>query len=879
MIKRLLLILILFLGCVRLSAQIQGVVVDADSGDPLPYLNVYYEGKGVGTITDIDGNYSISSHPGWTKLTFSMVGYRTQVITVSSKTTRLDVKMKPDLVLDEVVIKPKKEKYSRKNNPAVELMKKVVNAKKANNLEENDFYHYDKYQKITFSLNNITQDSLKESSLFKKYPFFRDQVEVCEVTGKNILPISVDETVSEKIYRKDPRSEKTIIKGLNSSGVNELFNTGDMLSTVLKDVFQDINIYQDRFRFLQYPFDSPVSNAGIGFYRYYIMDTLMVERDKCFHLTFVPNNSQDFGFTGHLYILADSTYRVKKCVMNLPKKSDINFVDHMIINQVFTELPTGEWVLSEDDMLCELSYLKKLLGSFQVRRTTRYSDFGFDEVPERIFKRKGDEIKDINAMMRDDKFWEEYRPTQLTKSESEMDQFVDNLSKIKGFKYIIFVAKAFIENFVETGSKDHPSKVDIGPINTMISSNYIDGLRLRASAQTTANLNPHLFLRGYYAYGFKDEKSKYKGEVEYSFVKKEYLPREYPINSLTFSYSYDNMLPSDKFMGTDKDNVFTSFKVCTVDQYNYERTASVKYELEQTNGLKTTFMIKHSNYEPCGKLFYRTMEGEAQLQQDIQQGSLSGTEWIASPYNVHDFSVAEATVALRYAPGETFVNTKQRRLPVNLDAPVFTLQHTLGLKGVLGSDYTYNMTEVGLYKRFWMSSWGNIDAHLKGGIQWNKVPFPLLIMPAANLSYIIQEETFSLINNMEFLNDRYASLDVSWNMQGKLFNRIPLLKKLKWREFIGVKCLWGQLTDKNNPFLAQNANDPDLMLFPGHYDAAGVYHTSSYVMDPKKPYIEISAGIHNIFKLLHVEYVRRLNYNELPTANKWGIRFMIRTVF
>ena len=278
-------------------------------------------------------------------------------------------------------------------------------------------------------------------------------------------------------------------------------------------------------------------------------------------------------------------------------------------------------------------------------------------------------------------------------------------------------------------------------------------------------------------------------------------------------------------------------------------------------------------------VFLNAMNKFMNMRGMLVEGSLSGTEWIASPYNVHDFSVAEATVALRYAPGETFVNTKQRRLPVNLDAPVFTLQHTLGLKGVLGSDYTYNMTEVGLYKRFWMSSWGNIDAHLKGGIQWNKVPFPLLIMPAANLSYIIQEETFSLINNMEFLNDRYASLDVSWNMQGKLFNRIPLLKKLKWREFIGVKCLWGQLTDKNNPFLAQNANDPDLMLFPGHYDAAGVYHTSSYVMDPKKPYVEISAGIHNIFKLLHVEYVRRLNYNELPTANKWGIRFMIRTVF
>lgn len=879
MIKRLFFLFVLCLGVVKLSAQIKGVVTDSETGDPIPYLNVYYDGKGVGTITDIDGQYTISVHPGWTKLTFSMVGYGTEVRNVSVNTKKLDVKMKPDLVLDEVIVKPKKEKYSRKNNPAVEMMKKVVAAKKLNDLGVNDFYHYNKYQKITFSLNNITTDSLRESNLFKKYPFFRDQVEVCEVTGKNILPISVDETVTEKLYRKEPHDEKTIVKGINSTGVNELFNTGDMLSTVLKDVFQDINIYQDRFRFLQYPFDSPISNAGINFYKYYIMDTVMVEREKCFHLTFVPNNSQDFGFTGHLYILADSTYRVNKCVMNLPKKTDINFVDNMIIEQKFGQLSTGEWVLMEDDMLCEMSYLKKLLGSFQVRRQTRYSDFGFDEIPAKIFKKKGAEIKDVNAMMRDDSFWKEYRPTELTKSEDNMDSFVDNLSKIKGFKYIMFVAKAFIENFVETGVKGKPSKVDIGPINTMISSNYIDGLRLRASAQTTANLNPHLFLRGYYAYGFKDEKSKYKAEVEYSFNKKEYLPREYPINSLTVSYSYDNMLPSDKFMGTDKDNVFTSFKVTTVDQYNYERTASVKYELEKESGLKTTLMLKHTNLEACGKLFYRTMAQENQLQQALATGELTGTDWVRSPYNTRDFSLAEATLAFRYAPGETFVNTKQRRLPINLDAPVFTLQHTLGLKGILGSDYTYNMTEISLYKRWWLSSWGNIDTSIKGGIQWNKVPFPLLIMPAANLSYIIQNETFNLINNMEFLNDRYASLDVSWNLQGKIFNRIPLLKKLKWREFIGIKCLWGTLTDKNNPLLPQNANDSELMLFPGHYDAAGNFHTSSYVMDPKKPYVEVSAGIHNIFKLLHVEYVRRLNYNELPTASKWGIRFMIRTVF
>lgn len=858
-------------------AQIHGTVVDSETGDPIPYLNIYYDGKGMGTITDMEGRYSIEYHSGWNELTFSMVGYTTQVIKVSAQTRELNIKMRSDLMLEEVIVKPKKEKYSRKNNPAVELMKKVIASKKKTNLEQNDFYRYNKYQKITLAVNNITADSLRESWLFKKYPFFRDQVEVCDVTNKNILPLSIDETVSEKVYRKEPHSEKTYIRGINSGGVNELFSTGDMLTTVLKDVFQDIDIYQDRFRFLQYPFDSPVSEAGINFYKFYIMDTVYVDKEKCFHLSFVPNNPQDFGFTGHLYILADSTYRVKESQLNLPKKTDINFVDNMIIDQKFGELPTGEWVLLEDDMLCELSYLKKVLGSYQVRRTMRYFDFSFDPIPESMFKRKEKEIKDVNAMMRNEMYWSQYRQEELTKSETRMGSFVDDLTKIKGFKYIIFVLKALIENFVETSTPD--SKVDIGPINTIISSNYIDGLRLRGSLQTTAKLHPHLFLKGYYAYGFKDQKSKYMGEVEYSFNKKEYLPREYPKNSLTLTYQYDNMLPSDKFISTDKDNVFTALKVCSVDQYNYERKATLKYEREREFGLKTTAMFRHANYEPCGELFYRTMAGESALQSALNRQELAGQKWVKSPFNTHDITVTEMSFGLRYAPGETFVNTKQRRLPVNLDAPEFTLQHTLALKGVLGGDYTYNMTEASAYKRFWLSSWGNIDVYLKGGIQWNKVPFPLLIMPAANLSYIIQDETFNLINNMEFLNDRYASLDVSWNMQGKLFNRIPLLKKLKWREFIGVKCLWGTLTDKNNPFLEQNRYDNTLMMFPGHYDMNGVYQYSSNVMDPKKPYVEITAGIHNIFKLLHVEYVRRLNYNELPTANKWGVRLMIRTVF
>ena len=848
-------LLFLLLGCcISVSAQnIQGVVTDSLTNEPIPYLSVFYEGKGVGSITDNDGNYKVETRKGWNKLTFSAVGYVTKVVNIIPGVTKnLNVRMRPDdIMLDEVVVKPKREKYSRKNNPAVELMKKVIAHKKNNKLSENDYYQYNKYQKITMSLNDVTPEML-ERGMYKKMPFLKDQIELCEETNKFILPISVDETASQKIYRKHPKSEKTIIKGMSSTGVNELFATGDMLSTVLKDVFTDVNIYDNDIRLLQYPFISPISSSdAISFYKFYIMDTTFVDKDKCFHLTFVPNNSQDFGFTGHLYVLADSSYTVKKCTMNLPKKSGVNFVDNMDIIQEFEQLPNGEWVLKTDDMIVEMT-LMKIMQGFQIRRTTRYSDYAFDELPQQLFKRKGAEIKEADAMMRGDDFWNQYRPVPLTQTESSMDMLVKRLEQMPGFKYVIFVLKAFIENFVETGTKEHPSKVDIGPVNTMISNNYIDGLRLRMSAQTTANLNPHLFFKGYYAYGFKDHRSKYMGEVEYSFNKKEYLPREFPKNSITFSYQYDVMSPTDKFLKTDKDNVFVSFKTSTVDQMSYVRNIALKYENETQFGLKTTVEVKHSTDEPTGGLAYITNDDQKTLVPEIQ--------------------TMEASLAFRYAPGETFVNTKQRRIPVSFDAPVFTLSHTAGFKGVLGGEYNYNLTEIGLYKRFWFSSWGKIDMFVKGGAQWNKVPFPLLIMPAANLSYILQRETFNLINNMEFLNDRYASLDVSWDLNGKIFNRIPLLKKLKWREAIGFKMLYGHLTDKNNPM--KHPGDSELFLFPTRDG-----RPTSFVMDPKTPYMECSVGIHNIFKILHIDYVRRLNYLDHPDANKWGVRFMVMMTF
>lgn len=851
--KKILILFLLVLSQVAGAQTITGVVVEEATGDTIPFPSVQYKKERIATSGNVNGRFSVKRLNG-EKLTFSAVGYQELTILIGPNTpSEMRITLKTDTKqLKGVTVKSKRSKYSRKNNPAVELMKRVIAAKKRTDLANHDYYQFNKYQKITLAINDIKPSELENEKL-KNKKWLLNQIETCPYNNKLILPLSVDETVTQNIYRKDPKTEKSIIMGQNSSGVNDLIETGDILNSVLKDVFTDVDLYDDQIRLLQYPFTSPIGKDAIAFYRYYIVDTVYVDRDKCFHLQFLPNNQQDFGFRGELWILADSTLHVKRCNLTLPKKSDVNFVDNLQIIQEYTRLPEGEWALTTDDMFVEMS-IAKFLSKAIVIRTTRMSDYAFDELPDKLFKGKTKVLHEANARMRDETFWDKYRSVELTKSESSMDAFINNLSQQKAFKYIIFGVKAFIENFVETGSQNHPSKVDIGPINTLISSNFIDGVRTRISAQTTANLNPHWFLSGYYARGWDSRKDYYKGELTYSFNKKEYLPREFPKRTLTFTSTYDVCSPSDKFMHTDKDNVFTALKWTTVDKMMFYNRQQLSFEREEEWGFRTTISLKTEENEACGNLLFKPL-------------SMVGNEDAMN--GPGKFRTTEARIEFRYAPGETFINTKQRRLPVNLDAPVFTLSHTTGIKGVLGGDYNYNFTEASIYKRLWLNSWGKIDILAKGGIQWNKVPYPLLIMPAANLSYIINDETFNLINNMEFLNDRYASLDVSWDMNGKLFNRIPLLKKLKWREWLEIKCLWGTLTDKNNPTLAANAGDHTLMEFP----------EGSYIMNSKRPYIELIAGIHNIFKIIHIQYVHRLNYNHLPTATKNGVRLMVRLTF
>ena len=832
---------------VSINAQITGEIVDKD-GYAIPYASAMYKGHHIATASDMNGAFTIERNEGWT-LTISSVGFRSQTIKIDASTpSHLKIVLKEDSKsLNEVIVKSKRARYSRKDNPAVALMRRVIAAKSKTHLDNHDYYQFNKYQKITLSMNDLQPKDL-ETGMFKKSSWLLDQIETSPYNNKLILPLSVDETVTQHVYRKNPKTEREIVMGQKTEGINKVIQTGEIINTLLKDIFTDVDIYDDYVRLLQYPFTSPIGKTAISFYRYYIQDTVYVDRDLCYHINFIPNNQQDFGFRGDLYVLADSTLHVKKCTMTIPARSDVNFVENMKIEQEYTRLSDGDWVLTKDDMFAELK-LNKLFNKLLVVRTTRLSDYAFDELPNKLFKGKAKVRHEADAMIRDEAFWEQYRTVDLTRGETSMNSFIHKMQQSKGYKWVIFGVRAFLENYVETGSTNTPSKFDIGPVTTMVSSNFVDGLRFRLSGRTTANLNKHWFWSGYYAYGSKSHKHYYSSEVTYSLNKKKNLPFEFPQRNITFETSYDIMSPSDKFLRHNKDNIFMAFRTQKVQQMYFYNRQKLSFDYETDWGFSFNTSLKAESNEPTGNLVFKRMPASSQILTDPVVDKIRTTE---------------LAIGIRYNPGQTYMNTKQRRWPVNLDSPEFKLSHTMGLSNVLGGQYQFNRTELGVYKRFWMGSWGYVDTHLNGGIEWNKVPFPLLIMPPVNLSFFEHENTFSMMKNMEFLNDRYAFWSVAWDLNGKILNRLPLVKHLKWREYVAFKGMWGTLTDKNNPrLLTQNATDELLFELP----------STTQLMDKKVPYMELVVGVHNIFKFFAIDYVHRFNYNDVPGTKKNGIRF------
>ncbi len=842
----------IFLSHAQSFTSASGIVKDSITGEPLPFVSVYFDGSTIGAMTDDNGTFTLQNNQGYTKLAADSLGYDTKFIDLKpgKKNDNLEVLLKPTAFeISEVVVKPKREKYTRKDNPAVELIKKVIAHKNDNRIEAKPEYQTEVYEKLSLSLDNFNPN-LDKNKFLKKFKFIKNYLDTSEFNGKPILTVSVRENLSDFYYRKSPKAEKTIVRAKRMQGIDKTLDDGGGITSNLEEIFKSINIFDNNIPILLNRFVSPLSSTlATTYYHYYIMDTLDVGGDKCVDLAFVPANSESYGFTGRLYITLDGNYAVKKVLLNTPANINLNWVDKLRIEQEFKQMPDSTWVLDQENTFVNF-YVVKGTQQLYAHQLRNYDNYNFNvQNADSVFGLLGALHVLPEATAQPDTFWTHNRPIPLKEKEDALKDLLGQLRKVPAFNAIIKTAEILITGYIPTANDKKVTKFDFGPMNTTFSANHLEGFRMRVGGMTTANLNPYWFASGYLAYGTNDRKIKYNLKLTHSFTKKEYHEGENPVNNLSFIQEYDVYTPGQDFLFTSKDNIFVAWKVGEpVTKMQYIRKSVLQYEKEWLNGLTWKSWIMNQNNEAAGTLQY--------IKRD-ESGNL---------YHIKDFTTSEIGTQLRFAPGERAYNGRSGKESVfNLskDAPVFKLSHQLGIKGVLGGDYNYNHTEISAEKRIWLSSFGHIDAQVKAGKVWDKVPFPLLILPNTNQSITIQPEAFHMMNALEFVTDQYVSFNATYYLKGWILNRIPGIKWLRLREVLSFNMIYGGLTDKNNPTLT-----PGLFLLPDGTQPLG-----------STPYMECSVGLENIFKILRIDYYRRLTYLDHPDIKKGGIRIALRFTF
>lgn len=825
--------------------QITGLVRDSLSREAVPYATVTLIGTDEGTIANDKGGFTINSRATFSKLRVTAMGYTPREVPVKAgQGSVVLVDLVPSGVeLNEVVVRKGKEKYSKKNNPAVEMIKKLRQRRDDNDPRRFPNYGYTQYERMMMGFGNL-DDVIKKP---EEQAWVEQYADTSLLTGRQVLPVSIKETVARDWYSDN--GHKQLILGSKSAGIDEHIDQ-ENIKKVLDDFMGEVDIFQNDVTLLTNRFVSPLSRIAVDFYKFYLNDTVMVGSERCAVLSFVPFTPQTFGFLGRLYVsLEDSTMFIKRVAMGVPHDINLNYVEQMSIVQDYERAPNGSRLKVRDNVEVSMKLLSNLPEVF-ARRETVYRDHNFERPEGGVFNFKSEQQIENSAAYMPDEFWQEYRPAEVRTTTATMQGLMKRLRGSKLFYWAEQVVVVLVNGYIPTAKV---SKFDLGPLNTLISGNSLEGLRLRMGGMTTVNLSRHWFARGYLAYGTRDEKFKYMGSLEYSFTPKKAMDQEFPIHSLRLTHRYDVDKLAQHYLYTNQDNVFLTLKRHKDVRMQYLRTTRLEYRHEWYNHFSITLGLEHNIHEATQYVPFMYCDNTTR----------------------NRYTQAGFTLQLRFAPGETFYQARSYRIPINMDAPIITLNQTYMPKGFMGSLHEVNKTELGLQKRFWFSAFGYADVIIKGEKVWSQVAYPDLLMPNVNLSYTIQPESYALMKPMEFINDQALSWDVTYWGNGILMNRLPLIKRLRLREVISLRGIWGSLSDKNNP----NAVETQNLVSPS---------TSALFMFPSdapcqpmgnKPYMEAGVGLDNILTILRVDYVWRITYREHAGSDRHGIRIQLHFNF
>lgn len=808
---------------------------DSVTGEILPFANIVsLEDSRRRFVADENGRVVIPENLRHTPLESTYTGYNNKDFIIGEGNEVRIVRLSPtEHELQEVYIKPKKQKYSKKNNPAVDFVNKLREDSKRYNPAKEPFYSYDKYEKTLLALNNFN-GQFDSGFLSKRVKFLENYVDTSNYTGNRLLDLILKEKVSTRIVSQEPKADKEIILAYKSDGIDDVFNQ-ENIRILLEDVIKEVDIYDGSINILQNRFVSPLASIGPDFYKYYLTDTVYVGEEQCIELSFVPHNAQSMGFNGKIYVpVGDTTMFVKKLTMRTPHDINLNYLRNLYINQSFIKDSLGNRHKNYDDVVVEMRVLPGT-PEFYGRKTTAYDNFSYAprEDLKEFYHKLGSELSIQDSIDATAQFWDLKRMVPLTPAEARVAHLTEDYRKVPLLYWSEKIIRILESGYVGTWK---PSKVDIGPINSLISYSSSQGIRFRLGGMTTAALNPHLFLKGHVAYATKTHDWRYSGTIEYSFTRKKRYAYEWPRHGFYASYAYDQDLIGESYNFTNSYNIVLSLARKSNNLYTNRRIAQGGYVLELRNNFSVEAGLKYVQQIATPNIEF-----------------IKGTGQILPSYRQSVFNIS-----LRWAKGEKFIQGRSHRHSINMDPWVLRLTHQFGPKGFLGSAYTTNITELAVEKRFWFSAFGYTDVLLKAGKVWSSVYFPSLLWPNANLSYTIQPESYSLLDPMEFANDAYASIDLTYFGNGIIFNRIPLIKKLKIREVFTFKGLSGTLSHRNMP-----KYNPELLEFPPEAHSMKMRST---------PYMEIGAGIDNILTVLRVDYVWRLTYRNTPGVDKSGLR-------
>ncbi len=817
-LKRLyLLILLLFpLLAVAQQTKVTGKVTDELTNEPIPFATIVFKNTTIGANTDFDGKYTLVTETPGDSIICTLVGYKTvrmrvkkgqeQVINIVMKVAKTE--------MQEVVVKAGE-------NPANIILKKVIKHKDINDPNKLETYQYEVYNKLEFDMTNIS-DKMKKNKLLKPFAFVWDNIDSSESNSKPFLPFFISETLSDIYFRTSPQGKREVIKASKISGLENA-----SVTQFLGDMYQRINVYQNFIDLFGKGFISPISDIGTVYYKYYLVDSTFINEQWCYKLKFKPRRPQELTFTGDFWV-HDTTWAIRKISMRIADDANINWVEDMAVVQEYSYVDGKQWMLSKDMLVLDFAAREEGM-SFIGRKTTSYKDIKINQpISDAIFKGTENIVVEDQALQRSADFWDESRHDSLAERELKIYHMVDTIKTLPAFKTYVDIITLFFTGYKDIGP------IELGPYYTLYSRNPIEGDRFRIGFRTSDEISKRFQLEAYLAYGLKDEKFKYMGSLKYKIADK---PRQFA--GVKYRYDVEQLGQSDNAF--QDDNILSSlFRRNPATKLNISETERAWYEIEWFPGLSNKVTLQRSSFQPLGDL-------------DISYYANDARTKIKN-----DFTVTQITFFTRFAYREKFVAGKVDRISLGSDYPVIQVNFTKGIKGVLDGDFDYHKLSIRADDRLPLAPFGYTYWVLSAGRTWGKVPYPLLEIHPGNETYFYDFAAFNMMNFFEFVSDYYFSGYATHHFDGFFLDKIPLMRKLKWREVAQVKAVWGELKSSNLSLQTNNS------LF--------------YSLN-KKPYVEAGLGVENIFRIIRVDFLWRMSYLENPNISKFGFRGSLQLTF